>query len=235
MYESTIATHYAAYRPALHKNILESVFAISRNRNLGLDVGCGTGCSSRALANFCNHVIGIDPSMAMLRKAEEQKTINYMNASGEKIPIANGSIDVVTIAGSLNYIDRKLLTRELKRICRRSAEIAIYDFEVDLSNFETQLMPGYTNDSLNYNHSLNLSEFTEVEEVLFDSHNVMLDLMSHEVAHLLLSDNGRYSALREKFNSQDFWGLLKAEIDSMEPWFTVTANIYCSLFSLSKS
>jgi SAM-dependent methyltransferase len=235
MYESTIAAHYAAYRPPLYKTILESVFTYSRNRNIGIDVGCGTGRSSAALTNFCNHVIGIDPSMAMLREATVKKAINYVNAPGEKIPISENSIDVVTIAGSLNYIDRKLLTHELKRICRCDAEIAIYDFKIDLSDFETRLMLENSNVSQDYNHSLNLSEFIEVEELLFDSREVTIELKPYEIVHLLLSHNGWHSALRERFDSHDLFGLLKTEIEMVQFRFTLKADIYYSLYSLSEN
>ena len=49
-YDSFTAMHYAAYRPPLHEVILDKT--IEGKFDLGLDVGCGTGTSSIALASF---------------------------------------------------------------------------------------------------------------------------------------------------------------------------------------
>ncbi len=234
MYESTIATHYAAYRPPLHKTIIENIFAASRKRRIGLDIGCGTGRSTHALAKYCSYVVGIDPSMEMLREAQVQHSINYINALGENIPIADKSIDVVTLAGSLNYIDRKLLVSELSRICSHEAEIVVYDFEVDLLDCESLFKLEILNDSLEYDHQMNLSEFPEVEELLLASDEVLLDLRSCEIAHLLLSDIDRHRALQRIYSTGDLFELIKAKIEANEAMLTLKANIYCSLYSLAE-
>ncbi len=173
--------------------------------------------------------------MAMLREANVQQVINYVNAPGERIPIVDNSIDVVTMAGSLNYIDREILVSELKRICRRNAEIVIYDFEIDLSNFETLFKLENVNGSLEYNHLANLAEFAVVEETLLVRDEVLLNLESHEIAHLLLSDTGWHSVLQEMFCTQDLFESVKTEIETTETMFTLKANIYYSLYSMSES
>jgi SAM-dependent methyltransferase len=235
MYESTIATHYAAYRPPLHKTILENVFAASRKRHIGLDIGCGTGSSTYALAKYCTYVVGIDPSMEMLRGAEAQQSINYINALGEKIPIADNSIDVVSMAGSLNYINRKLFVSELCRVCCREAEIVVYDFEVDLLDFESLFKLENLSNSLEYNHQVNLSGFPEVEEFLLASDEVLFDLSSCEIAHLLLSDIDRHRALQKIYSTGNLFELVKAKIETDETMLTLKANIYYSLYSLAEN
>ena len=234
MYQSTTALHYAAYRPPLHKTILEKMLFPSGNRQRGLDIGCGTGCSCKALADYCNHVIGIDPSMAMLRKAAAQPTISYLNAYGEKIPLTGNSVDVVTMAGSLNYIDRKLLIAELGRICRADAVIAIYDFDIDLSHYESHFTGQSSTASDDYNHQLNLSGFTEVEEMDVVSDEVMLNPAAGEIAHLLLADDRRHGYLEEKFQSRNVFESLQREIEAMDSRFSVKARIYYALYQLAK-
>ena len=67
-YDNITALHYAAYRPSLHAKILKARFDYSKKFELGLDVGCGTGQSSIALANYCKSVIGmIAMSLMLLR------------------------------------------------------------------------------------------------------------------------------------------------------------------------
>lgn len=43
----------------------------------GLDVGCGTGQSPIALANYCRQVVWIEPSEAMLQKSIAHPSIAY--------------------------------------------------------------------------------------------------------------------------------------------------------------
>ena len=234
MYESTTATHYAAYRPPLHKTILEAVFSAPRKRHIGLDIGCGTGRSTYALSKYCSHVVGIDPSMEMLKEAQVQHSISYLNASAEKIPIADNSIDVVSIAGSLSYINRRLLVNELSRICSRKAEIIVYDFHLDLSGFESLFDIEMLNDSLDYNHQINLSGFPEIQEISLASDEVLLELSPREITHLVLSDIDLNRPLEKIYGPGDVFELVKEKIEFNESMFTLKANIYYSLYSLAE-
>jgi len=45
-YDDTSAGHDAAYRPPLHRLILECLIREEESFRVGLDIGCGTGCST---------------------------------------------------------------------------------------------------------------------------------------------------------------------------------------------
>ena len=234
-YQTTTALHYAAYRPPLHKPILEKIFTLPGNRQRGLDIGCGTGLSCQALVRYCKHVIGIDPSMVMLSKAPTQQAISYLNAHGEQIPLTGNSIDVVSMAGSLNYLNRKLLVAELGRICRSGAVIAIYDFAIDLSHYESHFSGQSSTDSDDYNHQLNLSGFTEFEEMDVVSDEVMFNPAAGEIAHLLLADDRWHECLKERLQVRNVFESLKQEIEAMNTGCGIKARIYYSLYQLRNS
>jgi SAM-dependent methyltransferase len=234
-YQTTTALHYAAYRPPLHKIILEKIFTLPGKRQNGLDIGCGTGLSCQALVRYCQHVIGIDPSMAMLSKAPTQLAISYLNAHAEQIPLTGNSVDVVTMAGSLNYLNRKLLIGELKRICRSEAVIAIYDFAIDMSHFESHFSGESTTDSGSYSHQLNLAGFPEVEEIYVVSDEVMFNPAAGEIAHLLLADDRWHECLKERFHARNVFESLKQEIEAMNTGCGIKARIYYSLYQLRNS
>ena len=233
-YQTTTALHYAAYRPPLHKIILEKIFTLPGKRQSGLDIGCGTGLSCQALVRYCNQVIGIDPSMAMLRKAETQQAITYLNAHGEQIPLTGNSVDVVTMAGSLNYLNRKLLIGELKRICRSGAVIVIYDFAIDLSHFESHFGGESSTESGSYSHQLNLAGFPEVEEIYVVSDEVMFNPAAGEIAHLLLADDRWHECLQDRFQVRNVFKSLKQEIEAINTRCEIKARIYYSLYQLEK-
>ena len=101
-YELNIAQHYAAYRPSLHKLILDKALE-SQKFERGLDVGCGTGQSAIALKHFCSEVMGIDPSEQMISKAIQTKGIQYKSYDLFDLTEDHSPFDIITFAGSLFY------------------------------------------------------------------------------------------------------------------------------------
>src|SRR5689334_5613929 len=72
--------------------------AADQRLNTILDLGCGTGRFSEALAaHFDADVIGIDPSQKMLDQAQRKlhdRRVRYQHGSAEAIPLADASVDL---------------------------------------------------------------------------------------------------------------------------------------------
>ncbi len=95
-----------------------------------LDLGCGTGRFSDALAvRFKAEVIGIDPSMKMLERAREKRRdgrVKYQHGLAEAIPLASQSIDMIFISMSFHHFsDPKLATRECRRLLREHGRVFV--------------------------------------------------------------------------------------------------------------
>lgn len=232
MYDDAIAAHYAAYRPPIHAIILEKVLQQSRYRDIGLDIGCGTGRSTLALTKFCDYVVGLEPSKSMLFRSEVHGKVNYLNACAENLPLAARSVDVVTLAGSLSYIERDSLVSELLRICHRESEIVVYDFEILLSHIEKCLGIESPRLPSEYDHSLNLSERSEFEAITAGADELSLIANSFEIAHLLLSDLIRHETLCQKYGTSNILTSLESDIRTMSKETPIKAKIYYSLYSL---
>lgn len=232
MYDPITASHYSAYRPPFHSVILGRVLRQQKKRQMGLDIGSGTGRSAQELAKFCSHVVGLEPSKSMLLKAEKHENVNYVNSPGEQIPIATRAVDVVTLAGSLNYIERNSLVNELLRICREDAEIVVYDFEVDLINFEKFLGINLAKCSPEYDHSANLSEHSNFDEVTIVEDEISTTASPLEIAHLILSDRECHNALCEKYGISNPEKLVENEISSISETISFRSNIFYSVYSL---
>ena len=235
MYDAITALHYSAYRPPLHSIILGRALREDKKRRVGLDIGCGTGCSAEELASFCDHVVGLEPSKSMLFKTENHEKVDYVNSSGEQIPIAARSVDVVTLAGSLNYIEQNSLVNELVRICRAEAEIVVYDFEIDLTNVGEFLGIHLANSSPGYDHSTNLSEHSNFDEVTIVEDEISTNACSLEIAHLLLSSRECHNALCGKYKIPNPVTLVESEISSMSKITPFKSTIFYSVYSLSKN
>lgn len=89
-----------------------------------LDLGCGTGRFSEALAvRFRADVVGIDPSMKMLAQAHGKLSVGrvqYQRGRAEAIPFLSDSVDLIFISMSFHHFtDPFLAARECRRVLRR--------------------------------------------------------------------------------------------------------------------
>jgi ubiquinone/menaquinone biosynthesis C-methylase UbiE len=89
-----------------------------------LDLGCGTGRFSEALAvRFGADVVAADPSMKMLAQAREKQgdgRVQYQRGRAEAIPLLSHSVDMIFISMSFHHFtDPSLATRECRRVLRK--------------------------------------------------------------------------------------------------------------------
>jgi len=121
-----IATVYdlgRSHGPAVLDLWMRAVEAHIRAPNRILDLGCGTGRFSSALAaHFDTEVIGIDPSAKMLEQARAKpadRRVRYERGRGEAIPLPDGSVDLVFMSMIFHHVsDPALVARECRRVLR---------------------------------------------------------------------------------------------------------------------
>jgi ubiquinone/menaquinone biosynthesis C-methylase UbiE len=95
-----------------------------------LDLGCGTGRFSEALAtHFRAEVVGIDPSVKMLERAREKQHpdgVQYQLGSAEAISLPPRSVDVIFISMSFHhFVDRASAARECRRVLRDQGVVCV--------------------------------------------------------------------------------------------------------------
>lgn len=123
------AAHYHKVRPSFHREAL----AEYHNRvpeilyNRVLDVGCGTGQSSVALTLWANEVVAIDNSSGMLNHAEAHPKIHYEKADAENLPFENESFDLVLVASSLHWFERRKFFNQVSRVLKSGGKFLVYD------------------------------------------------------------------------------------------------------------
>jgi ubiquinone/menaquinone biosynthesis C-methylase UbiE len=95
-----------------------------------LDLGCGTGRFSEALAaRFNAEVIGIDPSKKMLEQAKRKQLdsrVRYELGSGESIPLPDNSVDLIFMSMIFHHFaDPALAARECRRVLREGKKAVL--------------------------------------------------------------------------------------------------------------
>ena len=179
-----MAAGYAFSRPPVHAHIVRRIredLRLEAPVGRALDVGCGAGLSTAALVPLARLVVGLEPVPTMLehRRAVAPEAA-FVVGRAEQLPFGARAFDLVTAAGSLNYVDLSLFLSDLARVLSPRGAMVIYDFSAGrrlrgdrrldewYEAFERRHppKPGYDMDvtALDYvSHGLRLSSFEAFE------------------------------------------------------------------------
>jgi ubiquinone/menaquinone biosynthesis C-methylase UbiE len=217
-YDQITAFHYSAFRPSLHLMILKECLEEGKEFSYGLDVGCGTGQSSIALTNFCNKVIGIEPSKEMLQKSIKHPRIEYSQYNKKYFDFSDNYFDLVTFAGSLYYAKSQTLLDEVVRVTKSASKIIIYDFElsVDVILEKLNLEIGFEQ-KLHYDHQVNFDDlYKEHIKVKKEFKNYLSSEISiSNLSHLLLSSKDNYSVLLKSLGKENLYNKVSHKLHSI--------------------
>jgi ubiquinone/menaquinone biosynthesis C-methylase UbiE len=134
-----LAATYDAVRPvddnwrAVYRIVAERLRVAARRV---LDVGCGTGRLSFALARDGARVWGVDASPEMLAVAEASRPrhVEFRRAAAERLPFRDESFDVATFWLVIHLLDRPRAFAEARRVLRWDGTVAVVTF--DESHFD---------------------------------------------------------------------------------------------------
>lgn len=236
-YNAITARHYAAYRPPLHSLILGRCLEKENKFSVGLDIGCGTGQSSIALSEFCEKVIGIEPSNEMLGAALAHPQVEYVFFDQEYINFPDNTFDVVTLAGSLFYAKSQNLLDEIIRVSQNSAQVIVYDFEILFQELYTRLGIEPQTDPLPYYHQEDFSGLDgEIKPLKTAVDQEVLHLQAANLAHLLLSVRTNYEVLGKKYKTNIPFTQLEDQLKSFlsDDMYPLEANIYYTIYIVDK-
>src|SRR5438093_936172 len=101
---------YDANRPSPPEALLEAICLEARadTPRLVVDLGSGTGLSTRAWAGRASEVVGVEASAEMRARAEAQTSatnVRYVGAFAQETGLPDGAADVVTCSQSLHWME----------------------------------------------------------------------------------------------------------------------------------
>lgn len=123
------AAVYHESRPSFHAEALKQFHKTNPTLlyQTSLDVGCGTGQSSVALADWSSSVIAIDNSQSMLDNAVPHAKVTYQLADAENMPFPESSFDLVFVASSFHWFEKRKFLNQVKKVLRKNGKFLIYD------------------------------------------------------------------------------------------------------------
>lgn len=123
-----LARRYAAYRPQVHDRVLQ---AVAEARSLArthraLDVACGTGHSTSALAALADAACGCEIARTMLGCAAPG-TPPLAQARAEALPFRSNTFDLLTVSMAFHWFDQRRFLSEAARVLAPGGEIWVYN------------------------------------------------------------------------------------------------------------
>jgi SAM-dependent methyltransferase len=132
---SGFADWYDRYRPAPPAIVTEILTQLAQVPRPGLvvDIGCGTGLSTRLWAGRAERVVGVEPNADMRGQAQRATTgpamagVSYQEGSSTRTGLPDGCADIVTCVQSLHWMDPVPTFAEIARILRDGGVFAACD------------------------------------------------------------------------------------------------------------
>lgn len=123
------AQRYANGRPYFHPLAIKKIKAICCENgriDRALDVACGTGQSTLALLEVAEEIVGLDSSSEMLSHAIPHERIQFVEGSAERMPFANTTFGLISVALALHWFDQRKFFQEARRLLRPGGWLVIY-------------------------------------------------------------------------------------------------------------
>lgn len=104
-----IAEHFAATREYAWPEVEAFLDDRDREVDVGLDVGCGNGRHSEALAQVADRVIGVDASVALLRVAgrrarDRSFTLDRVAGDASRLPLRTDCVDLALYVATIHHL-----------------------------------------------------------------------------------------------------------------------------------
>jgi SAM-dependent methyltransferase len=125
---SKSAAAYAVYRPRYPQALFAWLASVAPGLERAWDCATGNGQAAAGLAAHFTHVVATDPSTAQLAHAERDARVHYAAMTGERPALATHSVQLVTVAQALHWLDRDVFYAEARRILVPGGLIAIWSY-----------------------------------------------------------------------------------------------------------
>ncbi|MGC4947131.1 class I SAM-dependent methyltransferase [Streptomyces sp. DT224] len=124
------AAQYAAARPSYPDALFDAVEDIAGRPLRGaraLDVGAGTGISTRRLLDRGARVVAVEPGPGMAAQLRRGlPDVPLVRGDGNRLPFATASADLITYAQSWHWTEHARSAAEVRRVLRPGGTLALW-------------------------------------------------------------------------------------------------------------
>lgn len=116
-----LRNYYDSARQKYPSNVMNYVFSIIGKSSCILDVGCGTGISTRQFINRVENISGCDIDKKMIEIAKSyNKNINFYVAPTDNMPFGDKEFEILTSFGAFHWFCDDESISEIKRVLKNN-------------------------------------------------------------------------------------------------------------------
>ncbi|XP_076041349.1 putative methyltransferase DDB_G0268948 isoform X2 [Oratosquilla oratoria] len=142
----THAAMYARFRPQVPASLVNYILSFLQEKckgpmNNAIDVGCGSGQSTRVLSSHFKNVVGFDISEAQVAEAnklEKLANVSYKVNRAEKLPCETQSVQLVNAGQACHWFDLSKFFIEADRVLVPGGVIALYGYQFPMPIWENK-------------------------------------------------------------------------------------------------
>ncbi len=146
---SSRAEGYAAFRPHYPDALFRFLAGCCAEPAVAWDCATGSGQAALGLAAHFQRVVATDASAAQVVRAPAHPRVTYAVAAAEATPLAAASVDLVTVAQALHWLDRPAFFREAIRVLRPGGLVAVWCYHLlEITPEVDRVVHGFATDTL---------------------------------------------------------------------------------------
>lgn len=130
---------YATFRPTYPDALYEFIFKHVTHFNTAWDCGTGNGQVARYLSTSFKRVFATDISTQQIEHAFKADNIFYSINSAEQTDFQNHQFDLITVGQAMHWFDIEKFYREVKRVAKPDALLAVWGYTVCTINTEIDI------------------------------------------------------------------------------------------------
>ena len=128
-----------------HQQIKQTLKKIIKSGMNVLDIGCGTGISSKYMGELGAEVIGVDISDELIKfamKESAHQNVKYIVGDATQINLQK-NFDAITIIDSMEHIPREKIDDFVKSICRHASKRSIIYLNIPDGRYQRYIKMNY--------------------------------------------------------------------------------------------
>lgn len=125
---SPIAGNYATFRPRYPAELFSNLAALCMRHERAVDCGTGNGQAAMGLTEHFSEVVAIDPSPEQIAAAMARDRVRYVVAPAERIPVEDGSAQLITAAAAAHWFQHDAFHAEARRVLEPGGVIALWTY-----------------------------------------------------------------------------------------------------------
>jgi len=124
------ADRYEAFRPTYPEALFAYLAELCPFHDLAWDCATGNGQAAVTLAAYFRAVIATDASHKQIGQAHPRENVRYLVAPADEVPLDDSSVDLVTVAQALHWLDLTGFYAEVRRVIRPGGVIAVWCYQL---------------------------------------------------------------------------------------------------------